>query len=424
MPFPLKINSSIGKLMSFFGGVLILLMLLIPFGYQHIKLIIISCLLGLCIYKICLFHKIIRKDHIIWIFVYTAINLFYLLYGIIRGNPAPMLYFPTFILWPILYFVLAQFVTVGFFYFMIKLMKYSAFCIAIIGIFAFIYFNITLSTEKLILDFESSIRPGFPLLAISGAAITSFSFVYFYLFSLYCLNNKNSIFDLINLILGFFFILFTSRRALYLNFLLSIFFIFCFLFFTRKQDRILWQKKLIKLFIVVSFIIILVFIWIFAENIIQLDDLIEFFMSAFGDGDPSDPRIAQSHSLIQGWKDNVLFGNAPGVNASVVRSINPGTYELTYHAMLFERGLVGVTIYALQYILLNVWCIKSFYKSNVPLKYIISYLVSLNLFMLANASNPYLGAFDHMWYLFLAFVFLNQNILNKNNENMCINPGL
>lgn len=424
MPYSLKINLRVGKLMSFFGGGLISLMLLAPFNYQYIKLIIVFCLLGFCIYEIYISHKTIKRDYIIWIFVYVAINLFYLSYGIIRGNPAPMLYFPTFILWPILYFVLAQFVTIDFFNCMMKLMKYSAFFIAMIGIFAFIYFNIMLSTDISIFGFEASVRPGFPLLAISGAAITSFSFIYFYLFSLYCLSNRNSIFDLINLILGFFFILFTSRRAIYFNFILSIFFIFIFTFFAKKQDRIKYQKKLMKLFILISFIVVFVFAWFFAEGFIQSNDLVDFFMSAFGDGDSFDPRIVQSHSLIQGWEDNVLFGNAPGVNASVVRSINPGTYELSYHAMLFERGLVGVTIFALQYILLNMWCIKSFYKLKAPLRYVISYLVSLNLFMLANASNPYLGAFDHLWYLFLAFVFLNQNMLNKNDESMCINPSL
>lgn len=59
-------------------------------------------------------------------------------------------------------------------------MRYCLFVILIMGIFAFLMFNLTLMKEGEILGYDATIRPGFPFIAISGGAVTSVIFLYFF----------------------------------------------------------------------------------------------------------------------------------------------------------------------------------------------------------------------------------------------------
>lgn len=69
------------------------------------------------------------------------------------------------------------------------------------------------------------------------------------------------------------------------------------------------------------------------------------------------------------------------------------------------------------------WSIQGLKKSIVECRYVLSLIVAVNLFMIANATNPYLGAFDHICFLFLPIVIINLSKDNK-NENLCLNKSL
>ena len=118
-------------------------------------------------------------------------------------------------------------------------------------------------------------------------------------------------------------------------------------------------------------------------------------------------RTDQMDALISGWMDNPILGSGTGVNAGIVRSKIPGNYELTYVAKLFETGLIGICIYITLWILLFYWTIKCIAKDNGYINYAIATITAMAIFMISNATNPYLGAFDYMWFMYFPFIFIN-----------------
>jgi len=175
---------------------------------------------------------------------------------------------------------------------------------------------------------------------------------------------------------------------------------------------------------VLLFLIYSIYIGLIDSNLFS-----QFISSAFSSDETyfSNIRRGQAVALAEGWLDSPFFGKGPGVNASVVQSYIPGAYELSYLALLFSRGIIGFSIYIIQILLLIYWGIKLSKKANSKLKpIIISYNVAFVSFLISNASNPYLDAYDHMWVIFL-YIGL-QNVLLKQQEyeqnNLCINKSI
>lgn len=410
------------------GCLLFLLMLIAPYHFQLIKLVLVLILLIPYIGKIISKESFkIDRNILLWIYVYVFMGIFYITYAIIRGNPAPIKYFPTYVIWPILFFLIALLVDKDIFLKLIKCMRYALTIIALTGIVAFIYLNITVDLESFIFGFGAAIRPGFPFLAIYSGAITSMIFLYVFFLVLYLLDKRFlKRMDKFNLIIGFIFIFATSRRVIFIILALTVILSILFIFVFEHQYWKSYKKNIAKKIFVFSIFILIIGGVVIQLELFEFELLFEFIGDAIGDdssGINYDPRLLQFDALVQGWTDNPIMGNGTGVDAEVVRSELPGTYELSYVALLFERGLFGITIYALQFIILNIWMILSLKNDLIPTKYGIAVLIAFDMFLFANATNPYLNAFDHLWVLFIVLAMININ-KKRYNENLCNNQGI
>lgn len=402
------------------GLLLFALILIFPYQYQLIKAVLLAIILVYVFFWKYDVH--FSKKVFLWVLVYILMNTFSMSYGLIRGNPAPLAYFNVYFLWPIAYFILVTLVNRHIFNKMIVVMRYSLLLILCFGIIAFVYLNVNFIKSGDLFGYVATIRSGFPFIAISGGATTNVIYLYFFFLSIILIDYKTaSVIDYINLFLGVLFIFFTSRRALMLDFAFSFVLIVFFYPFLRRTDK----RVMLNSYRRVSFILFLFTViigWIVLTfELFDFKEIENFVSDAFGK-DKNDPRINQAISLIDGWQEAVFWGNGSGVNAEVVRSEIPGTYELSYLAMLFERGLIGFIIFIFQYVLLNYWGIKQL-KREFFSKYLLASMVALNLFMLANASNPYLMAFDHIWVLFITLIFINLST-GKQHENLSLDKGL
>lgn len=402
------------------GLLLFALILIFPYQYQLIKAVLLAIILVYVFFG--KYDVRFSKKVFLWVLVYILMNTFSMSYGLIRGNPAPLAYFNVYFLWPIAYFILVTLVNRHIFNKMIVVMRYSLLLILCLGIIAFVYLNVNFIKSGDLFGYVATIRPGFPFIAISGGATTNVIYLYFFFLSIILIDYKTAtVIDYINLFLGVLFIFFTSRRALMLDFAFSFVLIVFFYPFLRRTDK----KVMLNSYRRVSFILFLFTViigWIVLTfELFDFKEIENFVSDAFGK-DKNDPRINQAISLIDGWQEAVFWGNGSGVNAEVVRSEIPGTYELSYLAMLFERGLIGFIIFIFQYVLLNYWGIKQL-KREFFSKYLLASMVALNLFMLANASNPYLMAFDHIWVLFITLIFINLST-GKQHENLSLDKGL
>ena len=408
------------KIGHFIGHVLVGLMLVFPTKFQEVKLLLLAIIFIFSIFK--LSDKVIPMKLLFWGYLYMLCGLISICYGLVLNNPAPHKYILVYVFWPVLFTYFSFLIDKEYFYSLLRVIRYYLSAILIIGIFACVIFNLSLMQIDEFLGYESLIRPGYPIVGIMGPAVTTMIFWYFFYFTKFLLSNDVHLIDRVNLILGIIFIFMTSRRVLFLDF----FFVFIFTmlllpFVKNKQQRNEMKRILRKRMVMIMFSVIVL---IYAAYSLELFDFsaIGNFLSETGEASDT-PRLLQSKALIEGWMENPFLGNGAGINASVVRSETPGTYELTYLAMLFERGIVGVVVFVLMYIVLMVWSLRCLNKNAINTMDTFALIIALNLFMLANATNPYLNAFDYIWFLFILFV--NIRISNENKEkDMCTHKSI
>lgn len=129
-------------------------------------------------------------------------------------------------------------------------------------------------------------------------------------------------------------------------------------------------------------------------------------------------RIVQFQSLMDGWAEHPIFGAGIGAVArGPVRSIEtPWAYELSYMALLFTVGIVGVLIYATAVGDIIRRTVSVARASDESRPWAIPVLAGLASFLVGNATNPYLLRFDSMWVLFLPIAVLNVTAIRRERE--------
>ncbi|MDM0103695.1 O-antigen ligase family protein [Variovorax sp. J22R24] len=145
----------------------------------------------------------------------------------------------------------------------------------------------------------------------------------------------------------------------------------------------------------------LVFIWLFYSD--RAGFYVEQLFSVFDFSENASnvERRLQFEALWGGLKDSPFFGLGAGAAASYSRSIDqPWAYELSYMAFAFQYGLIGFSLYAsgLCFIVLGLRRFVIYSGRNDFSFCVLSGLIS---FLIANATNPYLGKFDFMWVIFI-----------------------
>jgi hypothetical protein len=112
-----------------------------------------------------------------------------------------------------------------------------------------------------------------------------------------------------------------------------------------------------------------------------------------------DARSLQTPYLIGGFMKAPVLGSGFGGYAGYKRNeLRPWTYELTYHMLLFNTGLVGsvflVTLYGC-YFFLVIGLLRRFKQASaIPF----SLLVAFCSLLVGSYSNPYLGGFDSLFF--------------------------
>ena len=381
-------------------GPLLVFMIIYPFNLQLVKLsLILLCLLFAYSTGIVFRSTIFTK----WTLIYLFCNFFPFLLGILYNNPGYHYYIATYFLWPILYYILFRTVDTSFYELFHKCLKIGTWIVLFVGLFAFVYHNI-FGTEY-ILGVKSVYRPGLPFIAIKDGCVNSILLIYSY-FIVYSLLNKEK--NILLLMLCFVFVFVTSRRVLYAELLLAV----LLYFFLARICHIHINRKVVRVF--VFLVIILLFVSVFVINyfgFFELKDMLTFFdeISEASDG----YRVDQYDALIKGWHNHPLFGSGTGVDAAESRSPTPGTYELTYVAYLFERGVFGLSLYLYLLVFLNIRSIQVLRRYSESRRFLLPLLVSVDMILVANATNPYTSAFDYMWMLFIIFPLLNTKFYAK-----------
>lgn len=148
----------------------------------------------------------------------------------------------------------------------------------------------------------------------------------------------------------------------------------------------------------------------------------EDFREGFNFSDPRNvsahPRHEQFFALLHGWMESPIIGAGHGATAiSSLRSDEqPWAYELSYMALLFQTGVLGIAIYgaAVSWIFVRGVTLMRRLPDSAGL--LVPTLSGLACFLVANATNPYLLKFDYLWTLFLPVAIINAYMLKVSRD--------
>lgn len=124
------------------------------------------------------------------------------------------------------------------------------------------------------------------------------------------------------------------------------------------------------------------------------DVTLRHLMSAFSS---QDERSIQRPFLIRGFADHQILGSGFGAFAGHRSpAVRPWIYELTYHQMLFNLGLVGFGLLAGLFAVYGIMVVRTLRRYRAATAVPFGLCVGWGGMLAAAASNPYLGSFDFL----------------------------
>ncbi|HHV75500.1 MAG TPA: hypothetical protein GXX41_12875 [Thermoanaerobacterium sp.] len=409
------------------GYILFFMMLFVPTVYQPIK----AVLLALVLTVICLSALIKKKISLhplilLWILFITSVGLFFILRGLIYGAPGALRVGTVYVLWPLVYMILVAGISnITMLENIIRVLTIAAIAICIYS-FSYIFYAIGWLPSYLYIPINLGQAIGFYSGYIEYNLYNISSLIFLVPFFIAALITwpKNikmpvSRFWLwIGFLLGVSLVFLSGRRALILVTVLSPIITLFFRFFSSHKIKLANRKVVVKTF-VTTFILVLVILfflnYVYGINISVLVDI--FFEGFDFQRSPSAlARKTQFFALLDGWSQHPLLGAGHGAGVAYKRSIEqPWAYELFYIALLYQTGIIGFIIY-ISAVIWIFWYSIHIIKSNLFLSFlIIPVLVGMVCFLIANATNPYLGKYDYLWVIFLPAAFINCWLLSPND---------
>lgn len=126
-------------------------------------------------------------------------------------------------------------------------------------------------------------------------------------------------------------------------------------------------------------------------------------------GNPSDVRSLQAGKLLEGWSDSPLIGQGFGatIHGFVRNPDRPWEFELQYHLLLFQTGAIGILL-ILAAAAISVMVVRKAARAAPDLTSALAASMTGGLALLiVNASNPYLQAPGHIWWLYVPLAVAN-----------------
>lgn len=385
-----------------------------PFQYTFIKVGLLGGIIFFFLIQIIATKKLhVNKKVFLWFLVYEFMNFLSIIVSMVRLQKTPLQGFSVNLVWPVVYFIILEQLYDR------SLLKKIPIVLAAITSIACIYnFYYILLVNKVI---PNILHISYPLakinlgginigfLKIFSPNITNLIFLGAFCVSYFiCSYNKVNKF-FIACITGLIFInvFFTMRTAFIISIGLAVILTVALLLYLKEFKFKL--KDVLKGVIIIALLTVL-----FNKQALVILDKVKYSftgktaITTSAEDLGSTIRMEQLKGLIKDWVNYPIIGSGNGVNSKyVVRSESSGVYELTYIAMLFQRGLVGVSIYFTLVVGILFSLIKRLKNNRSEIYILIPTIVAFCSIIFANATNPYIEAFDHLWMLFFPLVILN-----------------
>ncbi|WP_312135021.1 O-antigen ligase family protein [Sphingobacterium sp.] len=410
------------KILVSMGCCFLFLINAFPFKFSLAKISVMAFLLiaslELITTKKAVFHQIPKR----WFFIYILFGIFFSYVGFLAtpeqyGNVLQTL--PIRVVWPILYMMMIPLFSLG--YYVVRYINLTlVIATGFIGLYILLgglsYIGLLPIPQSFFVNTVQIEGKYDAVIQLADPSITSLMYLIpfvltYYLLKIDELDRIRRSYIVVALFFSIMGMMISGRRALILNALIAPFLFYLVVRFSKLASDWRLQKKIIIQMLFMASILVITTIGAIYFDLLNFDALQDSFVQSFdlsanSKDQASEIRGSQASGLLRSFAENPIIGTGLGTGSKyVVRSHEvAGSYELSYLAILFQTGIVGSSIYFGLLIYL-VW--KLFKLIGPETKFIIPHLVGVICFLIANASNPYLAAFDHLWTIFLPMGIVN-----------------
>ncbi|MGY2083158.1 hypothetical protein [Blastococcus sp. SYSU DS0539] len=151
--------------------------------------------------------------------------------------------------------------------------------------------------------------------------------------------------------------------------------------------------------------------------------------AVFPDASAADDRLRayQADRLLEEWSEKPLFGHGFGavIDGFARDPVEPWRWELQYHGLLFQTGVVGMSI-VLVGAFLTLWVVVRAARARPDLvpSLVVACTGAAGM-LIGNATNPYLQAPGHVWSIFLPVAVANIALLSGGRrEKRTLEPAV
>lgn len=400
------------------GIVFLFFTMFLPDSFKWFRLVLLMLLFASATVDIFTNNFPLGKG-IVVLYIYLVYNFFACILGLIEGAPGALRSLSVDILWPVSFYLIGMTLNSERDY--AFLLKYMILFTVVLGAFDLWYCLGNLGLLPLpgfFVALDLDLRFGYYGSFIQYMNTHQATFIFMTPFTVALLFDLKKIGKYIHpfwVIIAFSLelacLLMSGRVALQVVSALSLVFVMFFRFFLHRVIREIVPRK--KKNVLPSFYLIILVLLaglLIMPRILSLDigkiwDYIaNKFSSSISESD--NVRLLQFNALMSGWLESPIFGHGTGsYTTEVVREIvdQPWAYELSYCALLFQKGLVGFVIFFVMvlWILHAIWVKikRRIYPEYLALPFLIGFIC----FLIANAADPYLSKFGYMWVLFIPF---------------------
>ncbi|MDP9268926.1 MAG: hypothetical protein M3P27_11470 [Acidobacteriota bacterium] len=209
-------------------------------------------------------------------------------------------------------------------------------------------------------------------------------------------SKANSILTKLALVLSLILVAISGRRALWLLVAFTPFAVLLLSRLTGGYGLMKAGRRRFLLAYAAAGVIGLSMLFILPDDALDIPS-VEHLKYAFSS---KDERTILAPYLINGFMESPILGVGFGGYAGYLRnSQRPWTYELTYHTLLFNTGLVGAT-FLLALFSIYLWFVLKLLRrfkdgSAIPF----GLIIALGCLLVGAYSDPYLGSFDTLFFV-------------------------
>jgi hypothetical protein len=420
------------------GYVLLFLLAVYPMvpALLPVKATLLSIVLvAVCILTFTTLQLGLHSSVVIWTGLLSALGFVFVMEGLVAGMPGASAQVGVYAIWPIVYLLLiagvrSEQTLVG----LTRTLVISTSCIAL---FSVIYMLIATNVlpensyfDLLSFNWKSeliSLHEGYIAMQYPGLNSLPFLVPFSLAVLVTCGGYKQEalispVWAWTALGAGLEAVLLSGRRGLLVVTMLAPLGILVFSSFQPTEEKRLHRKYLVR---VVTTGILALIVSMFSLNAlsgISLSGLYERLSVGFDftpntDDNGANERRRQFHALAAGWMENPIFGAGHGAPAygSVRSELQPWSYELSYMALLYQTGIVGIAVYAAGICWIFWMGVRVIRAGGRLSALMLACLTGMSSMLIANATNPYMDYFDAMWVIFFPLAVINLSLLRSSH---------